>query len=58
LEDIGPRISRRRSAVGRPPASLERLLHGNTEILEHVEPLEKRIRQLEQRIVACLKPAD
>ena len=36
----------------------ERLLRGNTEILEHVEALEERILQLEQRIVATLKPAD
>ena len=32
----------------------ERLLHGNTEILEHVEALEERILQLEQRIMAAL----
>ena len=36
----------------------ERLLGGNTEILHHVEALEERILQLEQRIVAALKPAD
>jgi uncharacterized membrane protein len=36
----------------------ERLLRGNTEILEHVEALEERILQLEQRIMAALKPAD
>ena len=36
----------------------ERLLRGNTEILEHVEALEERILQLEQRIVTTLKPAD
>ena len=36
----------------------ERLLHGNTEILEHVEALEERILQLEQRIIGALKPAD
>lgn len=36
----------------------ERLLGGNTEILKHVEALEERILQLEQRIVAALKPAD
>ena len=36
----------------------ERLLRGNTEILEHVEALEERILQLEQRIVGALKPAD
>jgi uncharacterized membrane protein len=36
----------------------ERLLGGNTEILKHVEALEERILQLEQRIVATLKPAD
>jgi uncharacterized membrane protein len=34
----------------------ERLLRGNTEILEHVEALEERILQLEQRIMAALKP--
>lgn len=34
----------------------ERLLRGNTEILEHVEALEARILQLEQRIMAVLKP--
>jgi uncharacterized membrane protein len=34
----------------------ERLLHGNTEILEHVQALEERILQLEQRIVAGLNP--
>jgi uncharacterized membrane protein len=32
----------------------ERLLSGNTEILKHVEGLEERILQLEQRIVAAL----
>ncbi len=32
----------------------ERLLRGNTEILEHVEALEERILQLEKRIVASL----
>jgi uncharacterized membrane protein len=36
----------------------ERLLGGNTEILHHVEALEQRILQLEQRIVEALKPAD
>ena len=36
----------------------ERLLSGNTEILHHVEALEERILQLEQRIMAALKPAD
>jgi uncharacterized membrane protein len=35
----------------------ERLLGGNTEILHHVEALEKRILELEQRIMAGLKPA-
>jgi uncharacterized membrane protein len=36
----------------------ERLLTGNTEILKHVEALEERILQLEQRIVASLdRPA-
>jgi uncharacterized membrane protein len=36
----------------------ERLLTGNTEILTHVEALEERILQLEQRIVAALdRPA-
>ena len=35
----------------------ERLLGGNTEILHHVEALEERILQLEQRIVAALKPS-
>ena len=36
----------------------ERLLTGNTEILKHVEALEERILQLEQRIVAALdRPA-
>jgi len=34
----------------------ERLLHGNTEILKHVEALEERILQLEQRIMGALKP--
>jgi uncharacterized membrane protein len=34
----------------------ERLLRGNTEILEHVEALEERILQLEQRIMGVLKP--
>jgi uncharacterized membrane protein len=34
----------------------ERLLHGNTEILNHVEALEERILQLEQRIMGALKP--
>ncbi len=34
----------------------ERLLRGNTEILEHVEALEERILQLEQRIMRVLKP--
>ena len=33
----------------------ERLLHGNTEILKHVEALEERILQLEQRIMGALK---
>ena len=32
----------------------ERLLRGNTEILEHVEGLEERILQLEQRIMTAL----
>ncbi len=32
----------------------ERLLHGNTEILTHVEALEERILQLEQRIMGAL----
>ena len=32
----------------------ERLLQGNTEILKHVEALEERIPQLEQRIMAGL----
>ena len=35
----------------------ERLLGGNTEILHHVEALEKRILELEQRIMEALKPA-
>lgn len=35
-----------------------RLLSGNTEILHHVQALEERILQLEQRIMAALKPAD
>ena len=36
----------------------ERLLSGNTEILKHVEGLEERILQLEQRIMAALaRPA-
>jgi len=36
----------------------ERLLTGNREILKHVEALEERILQLEQRIVAALdRPA-
>jgi uncharacterized membrane protein len=34
----------------------ERLLGGNTEILHHVEALEQRILQLEERIMAALKP--
>jgi uncharacterized membrane protein len=34
----------------------ERLLRGNSEILEHVEALEKRILQLEERIMGALKP--
>jgi uncharacterized membrane protein len=33
----------------------ERLLRGNTEILEHVEALEERILQLEKRIVDALE---
>ena len=33
----------------------ERLLRGNTEILEHVEALEKRILQFEERIMGALK---
>jgi uncharacterized membrane protein len=33
-----------------------RLLHGNTEILEHVQALEERILEVEKRIVAALKP--
>ena len=36
----------------------ERLLGGNTEILKHVEALEQRILQLEQRIMGALKPSD
>ena len=35
-----------------------RLLRGNKEILEHVDALEHRILELEQRIMAALKPAD
>lgn len=35
----------------------ERLLQGNTEILEHIQALEERILQLEQRIIEALKPA-
>lgn len=35
----------------------ERLLHGNTEILRRVEALDKRILELEQRIMAAIKPA-
>jgi uncharacterized membrane protein len=34
----------------------ERLLGGNTEILHHVQALEERILQLEQRIMEALKP--
>jgi len=34
-----------------------RLLRGNKEILEHVDALEHRILQLEERIMAALKPA-
>ncbi len=34
----------------------ERLLTGNTEILQHVAALEERILQLEQRIMAALAP--
>jgi len=34
----------------------ERLLHGNAEILKHLEALEERILQLEQRIMGALKP--
>ena len=33
----------------------ERVLDGNTQILHHVERLEERILQLEQRIVAALE---
>jgi len=33
----------------------ERLLDGNTEILHHVEALEKQILQLEERIVKALE---
>ena len=33
----------------------ERLLHGNTEILEHVQALEQRILDLEQRILGALR---
>ena len=36
----------------------ERLLHGNTEILKHVEGLEERILQLEKRIVDSLEKPD
>ena len=36
----------------------ERLLGGNTEILKHVQALEERILQLEQRIMAALKPGE
>jgi uncharacterized membrane protein len=36
----------------------ERLLRGNTEILKHVEALEERILQLEQRIVGAQKPPE
>ena len=35
----------------------ERLLGGNTEILHHVQALEERILQLEERIMAAIKPA-
>ena len=35
----------------------ERLLQGNTEILEHIQALEERILQLEQRIIEALKQA-
>jgi len=35
----------------------ERLLGGNTEILHHVQSLEERILELEEKIVAALKPA-
>jgi uncharacterized membrane protein len=35
----------------------ERLLGGNTEILSHIDTLEHRILQLEQRIMEALKPA-
>ena len=34
----------------------DRLLRGNTEILEHVAALENQILQLEKRIIAALKP--
>jgi uncharacterized membrane protein len=34
----------------------ERLLGGNTEILHHIQALEERILQLEERIMAALKP--
>jgi uncharacterized membrane protein len=35
-------------------AQNERLLRGNTEILKHVEGLEERILQIEQRIISVL----
>jgi uncharacterized membrane protein len=35
-----------------------RLLQGNREILEHIDALEHRTLELEQRIMAALKPAD
>jgi uncharacterized membrane protein len=35
-------------------AQNERLLRGNTEILKHVQGLEERILQLEQRIISAL----
>jgi uncharacterized membrane protein len=34
----------------------ERLLHGNKEILEHLEALEERILQVEKNIMAAVKP--
>ncbi len=37
-------------------AQNERLLGGNTQILKHIQALEEHILQLEQRIMAALKP--
>jgi hypothetical protein len=38
-------------------AQNERLLRGNIEILKHVQGLEERLLQLEQRIISVLDPS-